>query len=246
MIIDACCTLGFETDAEPTADELVLLMDEQQVDIAVLHVPDRCYAWDNEPGNAMLVQAAQDHPQRFIPSATANPWRLDAWDVLRQAIEAGAGMLSFSPAVQGFVLGDRNLDRLCEKLAKHYPALPIFIHTGHHSNATPAQLLILANRFEPLNFIMGHSGSSDYKTDVVPVCSVCSNIYPESSFARPSGFVDMADRFGWNRAIMGSGFPYNDFEQEWQVMRHLAPPDHTEALLGRNIASLLGIGGGGC
>ena len=47
MIIDACCTLGFETDAEPTADELVRLMDEQQVDVAVLHVPDRCYAWDN-------------------------------------------------------------------------------------------------------------------------------------------------------------------------------------------------------
>ncbi len=246
MIIDACCTVGLESDDEPTADERVRLMDAQQVDAAVLHVPDRCYAWDNQPGNAMLAQVSQDHPQRFIPTATTNPWRQDAWDVLHRAIEAGAEMLSFAPAVQGFVLGDHRLDRICEELAKHYSTLPIFIHTGHHSNATPAQLLLLANRFPSLNFIMGHSGSSDYKTDVVPVCSVCSNIYPESSFARPPGFLDIAGQFGWDRAIMGSGFPYNDFEQEWLVMRDQAPAVHADALLGGNLARLIGAGANTC
>jgi hypothetical protein len=246
MIIDACCTIGGEADAEPTAGELLVLMDNLAVDQAVLHVPDRCYAWDNEPGNALLARAASDHRQRFITTATANPWRPDAWEVLGRAIDAGAAMLSFSPAVQGFVLGDRRLDPLCEKLVEHFPAMPIFIHTGHHSNATPAQLLLLANRFPTLNFIMGHSGSTDYKSDVVPVCSVCSNIYPESSSARPPGFVMIAGQFGWNRAIMGSGFPYNDFEQEWLSVREAVPAAHADALLGGNLARLIGAGDNVC
>ncbi len=117
MIIDACCTIGSASDAEPKTDELIKLMDECKVDQAVLHAPDRCYAWDNEQGNEMLLRASEEYSGRLIATATANPWRSDAWAVLKKAIDAGAGMLSFSPSVQGFVLSEGKLDAILKDLS---------------------------------------------------------------------------------------------------------------------------------
>ena len=76
--------------------------------------------------------------------------------------------------------------------------------------------------------------------DVVPVCSVCDNIYPESSYARPPGFVTKAESFGFEHAIMGSGYPYNQLDFEWSQMRRLLPEEQHEAVLGGNLARLLG------
>ena len=243
MIIDACCTIGSASDAEPKTDELIKLMDECKVDQAVLHAPDRCYAWDNEQGNEMLLRASEEYSGRLIATATANPWRSDAWAVLKKAIDAGAGMLSFSPSVQGFVLSEGKLDAILKKLTKLHPSVPVFIHTGHHSNSTPAQLLMVANRFKQLNFVMGHCGSTDYKADAMSVCSACKNIYPETSFARPQSFLQSTNAFDLNRVIAGSGFPHNNYQQEWRIIREFTPDEHAKAVFGGTAASLLGIGG---
>jgi hypothetical protein len=101
-------------------------------------------------------------------------------------------------------------------------------------------LFLLAGRFPRINFVMGHSGATDYATDVVPVCRLRSNIYIESSFARPPGFVGRLKELGWNRGIMGSGFPSNDLAFEWSEMRRILPPEHHAGVLGGNLASLLG------
>ena len=122
-----------------------------------------------------------------------------------------------------FIPGCPPLNSLLEELAASHPEVPVYIHTGHHSHGAPSQLFLLAGRFPGMRFIMGHSGATDYATDVVPVCRQRPNVYVESSFARPPGFIGRLPSVGWDRGIMGSGWPLNGLEFEWSEMRRLLP-----------------------
>jgi len=113
------------------------------------------------------------------------------------------------------------------------------VHTGHHSHSTPAQLLLLARRFPAIRFIMGHAGSTDYSTDVVPVVGLVDNIVVESSFGRPPAFVAKLEQMGADRGIMGSGHPYNDLVFEWSEMLRLVPEERRDSVCGGTITRLL-------
>ncbi len=239
MLIDSCCTVGQNGDFEPSVEELIRQMDRADVDKAVIHSPDIGYAWENEKYNDFIVSCAGNYRDRLIPSATINPWRPDALEVLRRGLGSGAKILSFSPEIQGFNVSGRKLDPVFEEVAKNRISTPIYIHTGHYSFSTVAQVFLLARRYLKLNFILGHSGATDYGTDVVSVVSHSENIYFESSFARPKGFVGKVDTLGPEKAIMGSGFPYNDLKFEWSEMLRLLPVEHRDRVCGGNLVKLL-------
>jgi len=229
MIVDGYCEL------DGPADELLRQMDRGGVDRAVIQPPDRCFAWENEAGNEMMITAAEKYPARFFPAVTVNPWRPDAVRVLQRYLPA-AKLLAFSPGVQGFLPSEDRLDPILETVTD----IPIYIHTGHHSSGAPSQLALLAKRFPRMNFIMGHTGSTDYAADVIPVCRMCPNIYIESSFARPPGFVKKLAEIGFDRGIFGSGYPYNDLAFEVSEMKRLCPEPHHRAVFGANFLKLMG------
>jgi predicted TIM-barrel fold metal-dependent hydrolase len=218
-----------------TADDLLRRMDRLSIEQAVIHPPDECFAWENEAGNQRMLSAAKEHPDRLIPAVTVNPWRPDAWKVLKPFLQ-GRVIVAFLPGVQGFVPSEGRLDPILDRL----DGRPVYVHTGHHSHGAPSQLAVPARRYPHLNFIMGHSGATDYATDVVPVCRVCPNIFIESSFARPLGFVRKLAEIGYERGLFGSGYPHNDLEFELSEMRRLLPPEHVDAVLGGNWRRLWG------
>lgn len=240
MLIDACCTIDTERDGAFSAGALIREMDLVGVDRAVVHPPDRCFAFENDAGNSLTTGAAGQHPDRLIAAVTVNPWRRDGSDCLQKALDGGGRIVSFSPGLQGFIASFGPLNGILERLARNRPEVPVYVHTGHHSHGAPSQLFLLAGRFPEIRFIMGHSGATDYATDVVPVCRQKPNIYVESSFARPPGFVGRLKAVGWEKGIMGSGWPLNDLAFEWSEMRRLLPPEHREKVLGGNLAGLLG------
>ena len=240
MVIDACCTIEDEDAPALSAEGLLREMDLSGVDRAVVHPPDRCFAFENDEGNALTMRAARKHSGRFIPAVTVNPWRKDGCHCLQKALDEGGRLASFSPGLQGFNPGCGPLNGILDRLAKSHPGVPVYVHTGHHSHGAPSQLFLLAGRFPEIRFIMGHSGATDYATDVVPVCRQRPNIYVESSFARPPGFVGRLRAVGWDRGIMGSGFPLNNLAFEWSEMRRLLPAEHRNKVLGGNLAALLG------
>jgi uncharacterized protein len=241
MKIDACCTIGMEGNFEETARDLVRQMDSIGVDMAVIHPADHFYAWDNEAGNRMLLDLSKKYEGRLIPVATVNPWRPDANEVVMEYIEFGAKMLSFAPGVQGFNVSSSKLDGIIETMIAKDINLPVYVHTGHHSNATPAQLLLLAERFKEIDFICGHSGSTDFKGDAVFGCKLVDNLYLESSFARPCLFATVVGNIGENKAVMGSGYPYNYFKYEWQEMEKLLSQEYLKNVLGENLFKLINM-----
>lgn len=242
MLIDACVLIESGELVETQAGRLVALMDRAGIDKAVLHPPSVGYAWENEKYNKAFLCCAETFDSRFIASATVNPWRPDAVEVIMDSVSAGAGLLSFAPDTQGFNVSGRKLDGILEMLVENNLRLPVYVHTGHYGFSAVSQVFIAATRFPAINFILGHSGATDYGTDIVPVIKSSENIYFESSFARPPGFAAKVGMLGSAKALMGSGFPLNDMEFEWSEMRRLVPQQFHDDLFGGSLLKLLGEG----
>jgi hypothetical protein len=240
--VDGYCTVGREGEEEPSPESLLEQMDRTGVARAVIAPSEACFAWANEAGNELVLSAARRQPDRFIPAVTVNPWRPDAAALAAEYLRCGGAILAFHPGVQGFAPSEGRADAILEALLARNLKPPVYFHTGHHSHGAPAQVLLLARRFPQLVIIMGHTGATDYGDDAVRVCRQASNVYVESSFARSSAFVARAAQIGFDRAIMGSGFPCNDLAFEWAEMERLLPARHRAAVLGGNLMRLLESG----
>ncbi len=230
-LIDCCCVLN------RPEEEVLSEMDRAGIDCAVLHPPDECFAWENEAGNERAAKAAKRYPGRFIAGVTVNPWRAGAWEVVKRFWGENC-LLMFSPGVQGFNPAEGKLNGLLEKISK----VPVYLHTGHHSFGAPSQVAMLAKKFPDINFILGHSGATDYAGDSIPVCKTCPNLFIESSFARPLGFFNRCKEVGFDRGIFGSGYPCNAMAFEVSELKRLVPEEHHQDVFGGTLLKLLNKG----
>ena len=144
--IDAYCTVGVDREYDLTESNLVSAMDAAGVDRAVIAPPDRYLAVHNRDGNEAIRKAADSYPARLVPSCSANPWYGDrAVSELERAIGEGARMVVFHPFVQGFSANDELLFPALEVAAREQ--VPVYVHTGPPGNASPWQIVDLAERF---------------------------------------------------------------------------------------------------
>ena len=238
MKIDAYCALGTDREYDLTSDALVFAMDRSCVDRAVIVPVDRYLAIDNRMGNVFIFKQYSKYSGRFIPSCSVNPWYGEKGiEELHRCVDMGARMLILHPFLQGFLLNDELIFPLLSAAA--HKKLPIYIHTGFPGNSTPWQLVDLAERFSELDFIMGHCGATDFWNDVVYATNAVTNIYLESSLARPFAFRGYLNEVGSEKGIMGSYAPINDFSFEWEEMRKELPDDKWADVYGANILRLL-------
>lgn len=237
MIIDGYCTLGTDREYDLTADVLLAAMDTVGVDRAVIAPLPRQMAVRNREGNDSMLAAAAGQP-RFIPACAVNPWAgPEGCDELKRAAGEGARMLVLDPAIQGFAPADELVCPLIEEAARC--RLPVYVHTGAYHHGTPAQLGLLAQRFPDVSFIMGHCGSTDFKSEAAEVAKLYANIYSETSLTRPFGAVATIEVLGQDRVMMGSAAPLNHFVFEWRETLALLPPDAHAAFYGGTLEGVI-------
>ncbi|MDD5677201.1 MAG: amidohydrolase family protein [Kiritimatiellae bacterium] len=238
MNIDGYCVLGVEREFDLTAETLLAALDAAKVDCAVIAPADSFLAVNNRAGNDFILETAGKHRRRFIPTCSVNPWYgKTARQELKRAIDAGARLLVLHPFVQGFSANDELVNPLLKISSEE--KMPVYIHTGHPGNATPWQLVDLAEQFPEIDFIMGHCGATDFWNDVIPAVQTASNIYLESSLARPFAFASYLAQIGKSRGIMGSYAPLNDLTFEWEQTRMVLPPEKWDAVYGGNLLRLI-------
>ena len=225
-MIDGYCTLGVDREYTLTEDALLRSMDDVGVARAVIGPVPRCMAVRNREGNELLLRAAEEHPDRFIPTCAASPWLGDeSVEEFRRCLAAGARVLVFDPATQGFGFGDDLVHPLLE--AAEEAGAPVYCHTGAYQFGAPAQLALAARRYPRVTFIMGHCGSTDFKLDAVEVVRAFPNVFAETSLTRPFGAAALVADLGPDKVIMGSAAPLNDFRYEWaETMKALPPAEH--------------------
>ena len=238
MTIDGYCTLGVDREYDLTPSDLLAAMDRAGVDRAVIAPVDRLLCVNNRDGNDFILNAARAHPDRLIPSCSANPWYGDAAvQEIRRAADAGARLLILHPMVQGYLANDELVWPLLDAATAEH--LPVYIHTGPPGSASPWQVVDLAERYPGADFIMGHSGATDFWNDVIDAGKAAPNVYLESSLARPFTLVGRLSAVGMHRGIMGSYAPINELTFEWDQMRAVLPPEAVPDACGGNLLRLL-------
>lgn len=239
MRIDAYTIVGEVSEGGLCPEDLIKQMEAANVDKCVIAPVERCLAVANREGNEYVMAAAKKHPNKFIPTCTANPWYGD--DAIAEAnhwIESGARIFVLAPHLQGFVLNDGTTFPLLQSLEK--TDVPVYVHTGHYEHSTPFQLVDVAMRFPSISFIMGHSGSTDFKADAVYAARRCQNIYLESSLVKSFVFHDMVHQTNINRCIVGSSAPLNNIRFEWEQMLECLPYANCKNIYGENLMKLIG------
>jgi len=239
-IVDAHYHVGIGHDYHQTPDELLLEMDAWGIDRAVICPVDRCIAVDNREGNDYVLAAAREHPDRFYAFATANPWYgARALQELQRALAEGARGIKLHPPLQGFLLCDELVYPVLELAADM--AVPVFVHTGTPAFALPVQLAELALRFPQVSLIMGHMGSTDFKSEAIPAALLAPNIYLDTSWILPLLLTQAAQAVGEDRVIFSSDAPLGSLEVELGCRRAANLTERGRArLMGGNILRLLG------
>jgi len=237
MTVDGYCTLGVDREYDLAPDALLRKMDAAGVARAVIAPLPRDMAVHNRAGNDALLAAAA-RQDRFIPTCTVNPWYgQKGCDELRRAAGGGARLLILDPPTQGFAPADDLVFALVEEAARQH--LAVYVHTGGYQYGTPAQLGLLAQRFPEVSFIMGHCGSTDFKTEAIEVARLHPNVYAETSLTRPFGAAATVEALGRERVIMGTAAPLNDLVFEWRETLALVPRDAHPGFYGATLQALV-------
>jgi len=205
-IIDAHVCLGRGEHLSLDVGDLLSLMDEAHISVAIATPVDRYLAVDNREGNDFLLSCVRQHPDRIAALAAVNPWYGQrAVSELRRALDEGLMGLILYPNYQGFRLSDRIVDPLLEVVAEF--DLPVYAHSGTAGIAEPLHVTELARRFPSINFIMGHGGSSDYGEDAVRALEFAGNVWLETSRNGPANFGFWKIKGLQFRVVFGSSAP---------------------------------------
>lgn len=240
MIIDGHITLLPHTDI----GKLMAEMDETGIKRAILSPADDEIAVNNSEGNDRILKVVSAHPDRFYAYATSNPWfGKKARETLKVAVNSGAVGLKINSSLQGFSLLDPIVNPLVEAVAE--AGIFIYAHTGTPVNALPLQLRVLARRYPHVNFIMGRSGRTDFRTDAIPALKAQKNIFADTSHDYPhTGLANTFSSVGAAQMIFCSDSPYETQKFGVECVRAMViSKDDRDAIFRRNLVGLL-VGGG--
>ncbi len=239
MVFDAHCHIGEGKVKRQTADTLLQTMDKNGVERAVTVPVEEYICVYNEEGNEYILQQTRLHRGRLYGFAVANPWYgKPACEMLERYLCEGLCGVKFNAGVQGFRINDEIVYPLIEVAARH--GVPVYFHTGTPVSGMPFQLYDLSRRYPEVNFIMGHTGWSDFWQDIPFIAERSKNIWFDTSLSYTTRSEVAVQICGCDRVVFGSDSPHSALAFELEKARQLALPEEKLALvLGGNISSLL-------
>ncbi len=247
-VIDFHCHVGclgaghFQDDPE----RYIRIMDAAGVDRSCIN----CINYgDASRGNDIVAGFVERRPDRFIGVAYVTPSYPDeAVPELERAFdELGLRFLKLYPEHAGIPVDD----------AAYFPVfewaddrgIAILSHASHAFDADvltrPSRFVGLANRFQRVHWVLGHSGNSmQGQAEAVGAAQKCPNIYLETCTSMGEhGTIEYLVRgAGEDRVLYGSDMPLMD--ARLQVARIATANISDEAkrkVLGLNAMGLLGL-----
>jgi predicted TIM-barrel fold metal-dependent hydrolase len=119
--------------------------------------------------------------------------------------------------------------------------VPVYAHTGTAHFGEPLKLVELARRYPEVTFIMGHSGASDFWSDLSRCHQFAPNILFETSRNGPSKYTNMVLHIGIDYLLFGSNAPESLYSLELASIRDIfTEPSDLDKILGLNMARVLG------
>jgi uncharacterized protein len=186
---------------------------------------------------------------RCIPFGTIHPG-LAPEENLASLRAHGVQGVKLHAVFQGYRLDD---PALYDTLALLEGAYPVIVHVGEGAGSdgsmcTPAMLRAIADAFPRLDVIACHFGGYHQLAEAESAV-VGSRVYLDTSWppslatVDPDVVRDLIHRHGADRIVFSSDWPTASPAAELAAVRALGlPDDETDAILGGNLAGLLGLG----
>jgi hypothetical protein len=201
-------------------DEMLARMDAHGITRAVVSAAGEYAALLNAEGNAAIADAVRRHPGRLIGFAAINPWwRARALEELKRAREEhGFAGIVIHPILQGFEANDPLVFPLIQAAVES--GMIVYVTGGAPYLAMPYKIADLAARYPSGRFVMGHAGW-DFHFDVPYCLEACPNLWAETSRNGLANLEALACRFGAERLLFGSDYPFSSYEAEIAKIRLL-------------------------
>lgn len=237
---------GLDPQADGTLDGLRRTMDAAGIDMAltlgIAGVPQHVARTNEFIGSV--------DRSRFVPFGTVHP-DLPIAENLRHLQDNGIPGVKLHPLFQDLDLADPRVVELMAALAE--AGIKVITHVGAggddaaNERGTPRHLRALADRVPQLDLIACHYGGYHLLNEAEEQV-VGSRVMLETSWPPTMRELDqdrvraIIARHGANRVVFGSDWPMTDPAAEIAGIRALGlPPAEEAAVLGGNLAGLLGL-----
>ena len=238
MTLDSHCHVGnfsplFRGDHRPA--DLVAAHEAAEVTAGVLSILSK----DMTVCNDATRQACEQFPGQLYgaiylnpadPGALAELERCSQFDVFR-GVKLHPSEDAWFPYMEEYY----PVYERCESLG-----LPILFHSGTYPHSNPLAIAAAARHFPGLPFVLGHFGLADLSWECFPAAALAENVYvdtTENPMVRVLG--EWVERFGAERMLWGSDFPFYDVEYERRKVDYITPSARDRELIALGNAARL-------
>lgn len=231
---------GFVSGGDHTPEMLIGEWDAAGIERGLISVLGR----DDPPGaNDRVRTAAAAHPGRIF-----GYMYLHAADVegsLRE-LERCRGHdcfrgIKLHPANDCYFPFDERLHPLFARIEAL--GLPVLWHSGTFPYSHPLQIAAVARKFPGSTHILAHFGIAELSWECAPAAELADNVVVDTSINPIIGLMnDYIVRFGAERMLWGSDYPFYHVGYEHAKLQFLGRSDDDRALIGGvNAARLFGL-----
>lgn len=232
MIIDshvhAGPAWGFLSGDWPVG-KLIAEFDRAGVRTGVISI---CNGRDPAKGNDLARAACEDYPGRLVAYIYLNPRDVEgALAELERCAPLdcfrGVKLHPMNDVYYPFFEGYDPVYRRIEELG-----LPILWHSGTSPYSHPLQIAYVARKHPGNTHILGHFGLSDLTWECFPAADLAPNIVIDTS-ANPiiPVYDDFVRRFGAERVLWGSDFPFYNVAYELHKLDYFACSERERELI---------------
>lgn len=232
MIVDSHCHAGdftplFRDDHRPS--DLIAAQQEAGVDAALLSILVRD---DMARGNEQTRLACEEFPGRVFGHAYLNvhdPIAAVA-EIERCAQFACFRGAKLHPSEDAWFPYMERYYPIYEKLEQL--GWPLLFHSGTYPHSNPLAIAFAARSFPGVPFILGHFGLADLSWECFPAAELAENVYVDTT-ANPMVRVmrEWVERFGADRMLWGSDFPFYNVGYELDKLEALGVGDAERAAI---------------
>lgn len=227
-----------------TVDELLRALDTTEIERAVV-CPLRPRSYRLEEANDVVAAAVARHPDRLVGFARVDPNQSEAAaaELARATSELGLRGLFLHPWEETFRIHDERVVELLDGFA-----LPVIVAAGYPWLSEGGQVGELARRLPDADFVATNGCQINIsglgQTDAELALAANANLCTQTTGVYREDFLEgVVARFGAERLLYASGFPY--FDPRLEVLRARWAPgfdDRTRALvLGGNAERLFNL-----
>lgn len=237
MIIDPHNVLFVQPDPDGMpghADELIADMDRAGVDYCGVYCRNNDFA----------KKSVEEHTDRLFGMAWAIPSDAGSLEVVETCLRdyQFKGLKLNMPTSKATLTPNRVMRDFFQLLIDYDAVLLAHSTEGDHIFSMPYQFEQVARAFPKLKIIMAHIGAPDDCEEAIRVAQWNKNVYL-GSHAAPGSVIRMAvERAGADKVILGTDWPFQDFEVEMKKIE-MAVPDAADRklVLGENTKRMFGF-----